>query len=266
MNWKLVENIRQLLGDEIGTVVKDPGGKTSIALVYPNTYHVGMSNLAVHSLYKLLNDQPGIVCERAFLPDRKDIEEHRRTDTPVLTMETQRPINEFDIVAFTISFENDLLNVIPILELSKIKHRREKRTKDDPLVIAGGVAVTLNPSPLKHLMDACITGEFEAYGEDFISALVSGKSPTPDQKFLKDLDEHPTQTVIWTPHTEFGNMHLVEIMRGCPQGCAFCATPGLYSPPRRRSFEAVMRMVDEGSKHRQKFGLIGAEIASRPCF
>lgn len=267
MSWKLKEKNRHLLADETGAVIKDPGGKTSVALIYPNTYHVGMSNLAVHSLYKLLNDHPGIVCERAFLPEGKDIGEHRRTETSVLTIESQRPISEFDVIAFTVSFENDFLNIIPILELSKINHRLAERTEDDPLVIAGGVAVTLNPLSIAQIMDGCVVGEFEAFSEELIAALTSGELPKLQQKrYLQDLDQYPTQTVIWTPHTEFGSMHLIEVMRGCPRNCAFCATPGLYSPPRMHSYETVMKMIDEGSKHRQKFGLIGAEIASHPDF
>ena len=142
---------------------KDPGGTTSVALVYPNTYKVGMSNLAVHSLYKIFNDHPNFSCERAFLPEKKDWVEHERTDTPILTVETQKQISEFDIVAFTISFENDLLNVVPILKLCKIPLKPQDRGPDHPSIIAGGAAVTLNPKPMSGIANACILGEFEAY-------------------------------------------------------------------------------------------------------
>jgi len=286
MSWKLIEYNRKLLADEEGTVVKDPGGKTTVALVYPNTYAVGMSNLAVHSLYGLLNSRLNIVCERAFLPDRQNLEEHRRTKTPVLTIESQRPISEFDIVAFTVSFENDLLNIIPILELSKINHRADERRDDDPLIIAGGAAVSLNPAPLEHIVDVCITGEFEAYGEDLLRTLANisdkrrrgasdalfGGRDRPLKKWPGskpvgvDVNQFATQTVIWTPHTEFGSMHLIEMMRGCPRGCSFCATPMLYSPFRMRSYESIIEMIDFGFAHRKKFGLIGAEIAAHPKF
>jgi radical SAM superfamily enzyme YgiQ (UPF0313 family) len=280
MSWNYIKENRRLLADEAGAIVKDPGGKTTVALVYPNSYRVGMSNLAVHTVYKLLNDHPGMACERAFLPIG---------DGPVLTIETQRSIAEFDIVAFTISFENDLLNVIPILERSKIPHRKANRTGDHPIVIAGGAAVTLNPHPLEHIVDTCVRGEFEAYGDDLSSQLAAchseggtteeslaflsqkARDPSPaaqDDKInlVADLDRFPTQTVIHTPNTTFGDMHLIEVMRGCPRNCTFCATPGLYSPFRMRSFDAVMAMVDEGSRYRRKFGLIGSDIASHPRF
>lgn len=266
MSWKLIRKNRNLLADEMGPVVKDPGGKTTVALVYPNTYGVGMSNLAVHSLYKILNSHPAIACERAFMPDGGDIGEHERTQTPVLTIETQRPISEFDIIAFTVSFENDLLNIIPILEMSKINHRADERGDDDPKIIAGGAAITLNPRPLEHIVDACIVGEFEARA-DLVEMLRQRALTALTQSLsVKNLDDYPTQTVIHTPHTTFGNMHLIEVMRGCGRGCSFCATPGLYGPPRFRSFDAVMAMIDEGSKHCNKYGLIGADIVSHPKF
>ncbi len=283
MSWKLVEKMRGLARDEEGLVVKDPGGTTAVALVYPNTYYVGMSNLAVHSLYRMLNDRPDIRCERAFLPDPVDMSEHRRTSTPVLTVESQRPISEFDVIAFTVSFENDLTNVIPILEMSRIPHRADERGDDHPLIIAGGVAITLNPQPLAEIADMCITGEFEAH-EELHDMIVHRRALTPDTPpakyrrgsvrsaapahipIVQNLDDFSTETVVWTPHTEFGAMHLIEVMRGCPQGCAFCATPGIYGKPRMRSYEAIAKMIEHGSEHRKIFGLIGAEIASHPRF
>lgn len=299
MSWKLVEKQRRILRDETGAVVKDPGGRRSVVLVYPNTYRVGMSNLAVHALYTLINARDDFRCERAFLPDAKDMMEHRRTRTPILTVESQRPIGEFDVIAFTVSFENDLTNIIPILELSGIPHRTDERTKGHSLIIAGGAAVTLNPAALADIVDEAIPGEFEAHIDTIMQALaechpdraslheqvegspavetitardpcLSGRQASTelgeaqDDRF--DLDAFPTETVIWTPHTEFGDMHLIEVMRGCSRGCAFCAVPGIYGPARFRSRGAVMRMIDEGSAHRNKFGLIGTDIIAHPHF
>ena len=127
MNRKLVEKADALLAKEKGTVFKDPGGKISFCLVYPNTYHVGMSNLGFQGLYGLLNRREDVVCERAFLPDAADIAEYRRTATPVFSLENKRPLTSFDIVAFSLSFENDYPNIFRILSLSKIPFRTDGR-------------------------------------------------------------------------------------------------------------------------------------------
>jgi radical SAM superfamily enzyme YgiQ (UPF0313 family) len=283
MSWKLEEKLRALLDAETGAVIKDPGGTTSVALVYPNTYRVGMSNLAVHSLYKLFNDHPNFSCERAFLPEKKDWAEHERTDTPILTVESQKPISEFDVVAFTVSFENDLLNVVPILELSKIPYIKEERGPDHPSIIAGGAAVTLNPKPMATIANACILGEFEAFFCHSDRPSETSKRRNPLLEMLEkamdpstplwvarddkvDLDSYPTQTVIHTPNTEFGHMHLIEVTRGCSRGCLFCAVPGIYGKFRMRSYEAIVKMIDEGFEYRKKFGLVGADILAHPRF
>lgn len=268
MSWKLKKQLQSLAADEVGAVKKDPGGTTTVVLVYPNTYHVGMSNLAVHSLYKIFNDHPNISCERAFLPEKKDWAEHERTDTPILTVESQKPIGEFDVVAFTVSFENDLLNIVPILELSKIPLIEGKRGPDHPAIIAGGAAITLNPKPMGTIATTCILGEFEAYDLDELipSLCKGGLGRVEPPQYITNLDHHPTQTVIHTPNTEFGHMHLIEITRGCSRGCSFCAVPGIYGKLRMRSLDAIIKMIDQGFKHRTKFGLIGADILAHPRF
>lgn len=263
-------------------MVKDWGGKTSIALVYPNIYEVGMGNLAVHALYRMLNDHPNIVCERAFSPARAEIGEYRRSDTPLLSIETQRAVSEFDIVAFTISFENDYLNILPILDMAHIGHLRDRRPEAAPLLIAGGAAPTLNPLPIDGIFDAVCLGEAEAFMDDLIPTLLgrtpkhetiakleklSGMSPSShERRHTGDLDGWKTQTVIHSDSAEFGDMHLIEVQRGCPHRCEFCATPVIYAPPRMRSFDSVMAMVGEGLARRRRFGLIGADILSHPDF
>src|SRR4030043_2138258 len=114
MSWKLKEKIDSVLSKEQGTVYKDPGGRINIALVYPNTYHVGMSNLGFQGIYGLLNRTDDVVCERVFLPEDKDIDEFVRTHTELFSMESKRPLNRFDIVAFSVSFENDYPNIVRI--------------------------------------------------------------------------------------------------------------------------------------------------------
>ena len=285
--WPVKEKQRRILSGEKGAIVKDWGGKTSIALVYPNTYDIGMSNLAVHTIYKLFNDHKNIVCERAFLPNSREIAEHQRTKTPILSIETQRPLSDFDIIAFSISFQNDFLNIIPILSLCSIPHRKSERTKDHPMLIAGGCAVTINPRPVTEIFDFIFLGEVEDEIEEIaakIPSLCKGGSGRVDREIsafstlsdsplqrgrrfvTEDLDDWPTQTVIYTPHTEFGNMHLIETGRGCPRKCKFCVTPHLYEPLRIRSFDALLKMVKSGLPNRKRFGLIGSDLLSHKAF
>lgn len=284
--WPLIEKQRRILSGEQGAIVKERGGKTSVALVYPNTYDVGMGNLAVHSLYKLLNDSPNIVCERAFLPAARDMKEHERTRTPVLTVETQRPISEFDVIAFSISFQNDFLNILPILERSSIPHRSSHRKKSHPLLIAGGCAVTINFRPLEDMFDAFVIGEAEEIVSDIVPIIAerSGRNETleaiskiegihvpgfsaiePKRLFVKDLDAWPTQTVVYAPDVEFGDLHLIETGRGCPRRCKFCVTPCIYAPLRFRGFDAIQEMVHTGLPFRKRFGLIGSDLLSHPA-
>lgn len=288
MSWKIKEKLKATLSGESGWIGKDWGGKTSVALVYPNHYGVGMANLAIHSIYDLLNRRGDIVCERAFLPEPADMREHLRSGTPVLSLESQRPLGDFDAIAFTVSFENDYLGIIPILSASKIDHRASGRGGQGPLVIAGGAAPTLNPLPLSRIADAVVLGEMEAYGdlveivagmqsrEETIDALgrldgvitrhkAAGARDEP-RRHAENLDSFKTQTVVHYSKGQFADMHLIEVERGCPHHCRFCATPAIYGRPRRRGADAVMAMVDEGIGARKKMGLVGPDLFSHPEF
>jgi hypothetical protein len=132
MNRKLIEKADKLLSKERGTVYKDPGGKINIALVYPNTYHVGMSSLGFQGIYGLLNSMKDVVCERAFLPGDKELYEHIRTGTELFSMESKRPLHRLDIIAFSVSFENDYPNIVRILELSRLPLKSNDRTSHHP--------------------------------------------------------------------------------------------------------------------------------------
>ncbi|MFA4873994.1 MAG: radical SAM protein [bacterium] len=297
MSWTLKKHLQNILAREQGAVMKDWGGKASVALVYPNTYRVGMGNLAIHSIYRMLNSRSGIVCERAFLPDKREMREHMRMGAPVLSIESQRPLSDFDWVAVSVSFENDYLNILPMLEMCRIPHMSDERGEGMPLIIAGGAAPTLNPWPMSRIADAVVMGEMEAYAADLIpliesragradalaelgamNGVLAGSTPPylPLQRggiikalrprHVADLDSIKTQTVIYARDVEFGDMHLIEVERGCPRRCSFCATPVIYGGHRRRSAAAVIAMVDEGLAHRKKFGLIGADILSHPQF
>ena len=168
MNRKLIEKADRLLSREQGTVFKDPGGKINIALVYPNTYHVGMSNLGFQGIYGLLNSRKDVVCERAFLPEDKDLDEHMRTGTELFALESKRPLSRFDIIAFSLSFENDYPNIAKIFQLSRIPLRSTRRTSNHPLVIMGGVCSFYNPEPVADFFDICFIGEADEMLSEFL--------------------------------------------------------------------------------------------------
>jgi radical SAM superfamily enzyme YgiQ (UPF0313 family) len=284
--WKLRKKLEKRLLGEQGAIVKNWGGKASVALVYPNEYRIAMGNLAVHSIYSILNSRNDMVCERVFLPDRGELDFYRENNIEPRSLENLRPLCEFDAIAFSISFENDYLNILPMLRLSKIPHRSADRGGNYPLLIAGGAAPTINPAPLCEIFDAVFTGEFESSEKEICNilsshpskqealaeiAMIEGASvetcpPKNNRSYLANLDEYATQTVIYGSGFEFSNMHLMEVQRGCPHSCSFCVTPSLYFPPRRRSAAAIYQMIDDGLRHRKRFGLIGADILSHPDF
>ncbi len=169
MDQRLLEKADHLLSLEKGTIYKDPGGKITIALVYPNTYAVGMSSLGFQGIYGLLNAMPDVVCERAFLPPGDDLEVFRRTNTELFTLESRRPLSRFDIVAFSVSFENDYPNILKILALAKIPLRSSGRNTRHPLVVMGGVCCFYNPEPLADFIDICFVGEAEDMLPEFIA-------------------------------------------------------------------------------------------------
>ena len=168
MNRKLIEKADKLLSKEKGTIFKEPGGRINVCLIYPNTYHVGMSNLGFQGIYTLLNDRNDTLCERAFLPDENDIDEYVRTDTKPFALESKRPLNNFDILAFSVSFENDYPNILKILELANIPLRASDRNQTHPLLIIGGVCAFFNPEPLADFFDVCFIGEAEEMLNEFI--------------------------------------------------------------------------------------------------
>lgn len=182
MSRKLREKVIRRLSLEEGAVIKPWGGKVTVALIYPNTYFVGMSNLGFQQVYYLLNQRDDTLCERAFLPDREDIEEYQRTGTPLFSLESQRPLRDFDIIAFSIPFENDYLNALKILQMGGIPLLSEERDERYPLVIAGGVTTFLNPEPMADFMDLFLTGEGEELVNEFIESYQ--KNGSADRKGL----------------------------------------------------------------------------------
>ncbi|RQW83050.1 MAG: radical SAM protein, partial [Geobacter sp.] len=162
MSWKIKENHRQALAGEAGAVIKNWGGKLTVCLVYPNHYATAMSNLGFQAVYSLCNSFPDIVCERAFLPPSVELKEYQKSGSRLLSLESQRPLSDFDVLAFSVSFENDYLNIPAIFDLAGIPPFASDRDASFPLVMAGGAALFLNPEPVAELLDLICVGEGEA--------------------------------------------------------------------------------------------------------
>ena len=304
MSRKLKEKIDYLLSKEKGTVYKDPGGKINIALVYPNTYHVGMSNLGFQGVYGLLNSMKDVVCERVFLPEDKDIDEYIRTDTELFSMESKRSLNRFDIVAFSVSFENDYPNIVRIFELARLPLRSSERNSHCPLIIMGGVCAFFNPEPVADFFDISFIGEADEMLPEFLDVYkeaadrsdVLKKSLTVEglyiprfysasydtegkisdrcqsegapevikRRYLKDISRSKIMTSIITTETEFSEMYLIEAMRGCPWNCRFCVAGKIYNPPRKKGLQAIEDEIQIALKRTKRIGLIGPSLSDYP--
>jgi radical SAM superfamily enzyme YgiQ (UPF0313 family) len=160
--WQQREQAKALLAKEVGYVRKPHGGRLRVALSFPNTYFVGMSNLGFQTVYRLFNAEDGIVCERVFLPPKSEIAELKTSGASLVTLESQTLVRDFDILAFSVSFEWDYTNVLTMLRLAGIPARAEDRTHHDPLVMIGGAVTFVNPEPLALFADVIAAGEGEA--------------------------------------------------------------------------------------------------------
>ena len=169
MNRKdLIDRLQELYKDEDSRVTINPHAEQKVAIVYPNTYFVGMSNLGLHIIYEEINLQPNSVCERIFLPEKKELDAYDKTKTPLLSVETQRPMHQFDVVAFDVTFEMDYFHIPLMLRHGRVPVTSEARTSFDPIVIAGGPCATFNPEPFADFIDAFIIGE----GEGIVTAVL----------------------------------------------------------------------------------------------
>ena len=184
MSWKLKKRCLDILAREEGFVRKVWGNALTVCLAYPNVYRTGMSNLGFQAVYALINRHPACLCERVFLPDPGDEAAHGASPTPLFSLESQRPLADFDIVAFSLSFENDYPNILAILDLARIPLEAGARAERDPLVIGGGIAVTLNPEPLAEFFDLFLIGEGEALLPDFLDAALALRRRPAREAFL----------------------------------------------------------------------------------
>lgn len=272
---------RRLAGEE-GTIVKGWGGRTPVALVYPSSYYIGMSSLGVHAIYKLLNGYDNIVCERAFWEKGSSI------STPAVSTESIRPLSDFAVIAFSLTYELDYFNIPLILKSCGIPVYARERNESHPLIIAGGPVVMANPAPVAPFFDAMGIGEAEALLPSLVplfekagitnrSELLRELAAVPgiyvsslndrgkiERQYLKDLDAFPVSTVVLTRDTEFGDMFMIEVERGCAWSCRFCLVGNTFSPMRYRSPETILAQAVKGLKYRKRIGLVGPDVSDYP--
>ena len=186
--WRHRVDARRLLALEVGYVRKPAGQDLRVALAFPSTYYVGMSNLGFQTVYHLFNASPGVACERVFLPPKQELAEQLKARVPLVTLESQTQVAEFDVFAFSVSFEWDYINVLTMLRLAGIPRYASERSDRHPLVVLGGAVTFLNPEPLAPFADVIAAGEGEALVPPLVRTL---SAATGRQDTLRCLAREP---------------------------------------------------------------------------
>ncbi|MHA1377890.1 MAG: radical SAM protein [Candidatus Helarchaeota archaeon] len=270
---------------EFNSIHKDLRNKIRFALCIPSIYRVGMSSLALHTIYSILNSFEDVACERVFVP---------MGNYPVCSLESGQPLNTFDIIAFSLHFEINYTNVLKMLIDSKIPIYSKNRKSNHPIIIAGG-PICANPIPLSPFIDLFVIGDFEPVVEKILeifrykqdreyfleqcSELEGIYVPKLENNkvkkvFAKRLDDcpHPISQIV--PQVEnkspffpsLGKSFLLEICRGCNRGCNFCLIGFEGRPARFRSFRDIERIISEGIEKTKlrKVSLIGSGLSDHP--
>lgn len=249
-----------------------------------------MSSLALHLLYRLINEHPHFSCHRIFFPQE---------GFPSISIESFKTIDEYNILGFSISYELDYFNVIEILKRSTIPILAKERDISCPLVIGGGICLTYNPEPLADVFDLILIGE----GEDairevldryieirdsvrsreelllsfadiegiYIPRFYSCGNPTIEglprkikKRVFKDFNRETAYSCIRSVDAVFGDMFLIEVERGCPMGCKFCVAGNIYLPCRIKSLDVVKKLISCYRDVYSKVGLMGPLVGGIP--
>jgi len=263
-----VEKPGRYCGGEHGRLAdKDASLQTLIA--FPDLYEIGMSNQALRIIYNGLNRIPGVSCDRAFAPAPDFEKLLREKGLPLYGLDTGVSLKSLDLLLFTLGYELGFSGILAMLDVSGIPLRREKRGESDPLIIAGGPAVS-NPLPYSDYIDAFWIGEAEAgffdlarelyeikesggnraalleYIQKNIHIWVKGKKAVRavDVSFGDDIT-HNEPAVYPIPSMKIIQHHgILEIMRGCPNGCRFCHAGCWYRPMRQKNRAALVREAE----------------------
>ena len=267
-----------------------PHGRYRLALAYANSYHVAMSSLAFQRVYELVHQRPDWACERFFADG---------TGMPV-SVEARRPLSEFGCIAFSVSFEEDYVNLLQMLERARIPLRRRDRGPWDPLIVMGGSCAAINPLPMSEFVDVFALGAAEnvlptllsALEEEEGSAAVVERLAAQDgfyvpafhrpEEGLEEGDElpklnklelteeqmrlpgHLPTTAIVTPHTEFAEKFLVEMSRGCPEKCRYCwATFGM-GRFRWHPTDFILASLERARPVTSQLGFVATAVGDHP--
>ena len=222
MNRKdLIDRLQELYKDEDSRVTVNPHAGQKVAIVYPNTYFVGMSNLGLHIIYEEINLRNDSVCERIFLPEKKELEAYDKTKTPLMSVETQRPMHQFDVVAFDVTFEMDYFHIPLMLRHGRVPIMGKDRTEFDPIVIAGGPCATFNPEPFADFIDAFIIGEGEGIVSRVLDIIRDGKMEGLDRhailRQLADVSGVYVPSLYVPIYSEDGEFKGYDIVEGVPK-------------------------------------------------
>ena len=271
-------------GGEPGSICKNHENRTSYLHAFPDKYEIGHSYFGLQTIYNVVNKDDRFVCERTFAVDTDAEEVLRREQLPLFSLETFRPVKEFDAVGFTLSYELVFTNLLNMLDMAQMPISAEERDDDDPIIMAGGPAA-YNPEPIAEFVDLFFIGDGEVGLIEILEVIHNNKGKTKIEKLteivkqvqsvyvpafydenLKPLydfvpeyitgrveaelkneyyPDHPIVPLVETVHSHLS----VEIMRGCPQGCRFCQAGPMYRPVRMRPVEAIVELVNRQMKH-----------------